>query len=388
MKLLLCLAIGIILWASVSGQGTMAVTSDDKPYNSRILVVGGGGARGAWGAGFAKRLSEKYGPYRVAFGTSTGSLMAPFIVLNDFKTLYEAYTTTTQKKVFNKNPFNEVGDVNFLRVIPRILFGQTLGKSEHLFNKRIRHYVTAERYQTIQNSNENLLFSVSVVDMDSGKVYYKYSNAIRHDSMLRWIWASANEPIFMSYYDDKNTKRKEAYVDGGVLENVPLGEALDYARKNKIYHIDVIVNKPEHPLVNTDFKKRKVINGLNRLIDIWSMEVRRDDILIAMLLAKQKEAQLRNENEQLKMQMNMLQHETPVTAIKKEKEYCIKVYYFPAGLFKGLNQKTLLFEPQRMATLWKAGEESDQMIMMNELKVKSIILGEGDLDELLHPKNF
>ena len=43
----------------------------------RILVVGGGGALGAWGGGFVQHLvrDENGGhPYDVVFGTSTGSL--------------------------------------------------------------------------------------------------------------------------------------------------------------------------------------------------------------------------------------------------------------------------------------------------------------------------
>jgi hypothetical protein len=75
-----------------------------KPYNDRLLVVGGGGARGAWGAGYAQYLTRKNGPYKVAFGTSTGSLMIPMIILNDLTTLKTAYTSVTQKSIFNINP--------------------------------------------------------------------------------------------------------------------------------------------------------------------------------------------------------------------------------------------------------------------------------------------
>jgi predicted acylesterase/phospholipase RssA len=82
-----------------------------QKVNNRILVVSGGGARGAWGAGFAKKLSDSFGVYNVAFGTSTGSLMNPLIVLGEFDRLQKAYTTVTQEKIFDLNPFKESGEL-------------------------------------------------------------------------------------------------------------------------------------------------------------------------------------------------------------------------------------------------------------------------------------
>src|SRR5258706_14547762 len=75
-----------------------------KPGN-KILVVSGGGARGAWGVGVAKSLYNIQGGYRAVFGTSTGSLMAPLILLQRFDSLASYYTSVTQESIFSRNPF-------------------------------------------------------------------------------------------------------------------------------------------------------------------------------------------------------------------------------------------------------------------------------------------
>src|SRR5690349_7601950 len=82
------------------------VSAQPTPSSERLLVIGGGGARGAWSGGLAKYLTIQNGrPYRYVFGTSTGSLLAPMVVLNEFGTLKTAYTTVEQNDIFNVNPF-------------------------------------------------------------------------------------------------------------------------------------------------------------------------------------------------------------------------------------------------------------------------------------------
>ncbi|PSR56823.1 hypothetical protein AHMF7605_26660 [Adhaeribacter arboris] len=321
-------------------------------YNNRILVVGGGGARGAWGAGFAKHLTEKYkGSYKTVYGTSTGSLMAPLIVLNDFVTLKTAYTSVTQRSIFNVNPFNrKTGELKKVPAFFRLLIGKkTFGESKNL-RKLIDQFVSLPQYQQIRNSPDSLHFTVTVVDLKTGKPDYKSSNKIADfEQMKNWMWASGNEPLFMSYYPKKGP---QAYVDGGVLENVPLKEALRFAIKNaNIQDIDVIINKPIHPLVDTTFRKRGILQGLTRLIDLWSIEIRDDDTLIPQLVALAV-------NNQLTRQLVAAVHKTngETISLSKPDSINIHLYYFPPELFTKLNQKELLLDKKRMTEMWEAGE--------------------------------
>ena len=80
-------------------------TSVFRPPHNRVLVISGGGARGAWGVGVCKALLEKHHGYKAVYGTSTGSLMVPMILLQNIERLEYNYTNVTQKSIFSCNPF-------------------------------------------------------------------------------------------------------------------------------------------------------------------------------------------------------------------------------------------------------------------------------------------
>jgi len=72
----------------------------------KSLVVSGGGSKGAFGGGVAQYLiEEEKKEYDLLIGTSTGSLLVPFIAIKKMDILKEAYTTVTQKDIFKINPF-------------------------------------------------------------------------------------------------------------------------------------------------------------------------------------------------------------------------------------------------------------------------------------------
>src|SRR5690349_2422297 len=191
-----------------------------KEYNNRVIVIGGGGSRGAWGGGFAKHLVDTFGDYRYSFGTSTGSLIAPLLILKQYDQLKQAYTSVDQRDIFSVNPFNtKTGNLKGLKAFWRLIWGKkTFGESKNL-RKLIDHFLSDVDYQKIITSENKLMFAVTVVDMESGNKEMKYSTGIPSPKEMKdWIWATANEPLFMSYH----TVGSAAYVDGGVRENVPL----------------------------------------------------------------------------------------------------------------------------------------------------------------------
>ncbi|RYY58694.1 MAG: hypothetical protein EOO05_15590 [Chitinophagaceae bacterium] len=332
-------ALAAITPICLPAQDSSIIRSTARNSN-RILVIGGGGARGAWGAGYAKYLTRMHGePYKVAFGTSTGSLMIPLIVTNEFDLLKTAYTSVTQKSIFNENPFSKkTGALKGFKAMKRILFGKkTFGESKNL-KGTIREFMNRDMFNRIQQ--QRLEFVVTVVDFKTGQAEYKSSAEIPdYDNMVNWMWASANQPIFMSYYE----KDGHAYVDGGVMENVPLEYALQYALMHDQTEIDVIINKPKDPVLDKEFPNRKILKGLNRLIEFFTLEIRDDDLTIPEL-----QAQL----------ANCIGTDTAMAASRSnEKSYRINFYYFPSDLFKKkLYEKELLFDKGRMLDMWTEGE--------------------------------
>lgn len=340
--------------------------SQPHQYNNRILVLGGGGARGAWGGGYAQYLSSVYGPYKYAYGTSTGSLLAPLVVLDSFERLKALYTSIDQKKIFNHNPFNKnTGELKWYYAIWRLLIQKkTFGDSKNLRklmdeDKALPKHV----YDKLINSKDSLRYTVSVANMKKGRVEYKCSAEYRNDAdMKNWMWASANEPLFMNYYYEgfnplvkkpcfKRAKKyygdASYYADGGVIANVPLLEAVSDALENNIYNIDVIINKPVNP-VDTDYKnKGGIIKGLERLLTLWETQIRNDNIILNQLESISKIAHAKIGEEAFRK-------------LEKKNVLTITLHFYPGSLYFGkdsINQKELLFNKDRMTKLWSSGEQ-------------------------------
>ena len=62
------------------------LTALSQSEANRVLVISGGGARGAWGGGVAKQFVIDSGRhYKCIVGTSSGSLLAPLVAMENFK---------------------------------------------------------------------------------------------------------------------------------------------------------------------------------------------------------------------------------------------------------------------------------------------------------------
>lgn len=250
--------------------------------SSRLLVVSGGGARGAWGVGVISELISRHGGYKAVFGTSTGSLMAPLILLKDMDTLAYAYSHVTQTSIFSKNPFNVKYDatagtvttsLKTFNALWRFIWGyRTFGETRHLFNL-IGQFLTPTRYDSLLQGfhDSGLTLAVAVTNTRTGKLEMVYDTAFtkgRYIELCRWIWASANEPLYMSY-----VKMGDAYyVDGGVREVIPIQEGLDYAIDHDIDSVDVVVNNAKIPInQNWNADSSGILSGLERLLDIYDL---------------------------------------------------------------------------------------------------------------------
>ena len=324
--------------------------------NNRILVVSGGGSRGAWGAGFAYFLSQQFGTYRIAYGTSTGSLMIPFVITNKFEDLRQAYTSVTQKEIFDTNPFTRSGELKIINLLWRIICGKsTLGETNNL-RKLIERFLTDALYATIRHKDNNLQFGVTVVNLRTAKRAIKSSTDIETAAEMRdWMWASANQPLFMTYYPGKNNG---FYVDGGVYDTIPILPALQYAAEHEeVNTIDVIINQPKNPIVDDNFQPTTILKGLSRIVDLWKTEVASDDVLIGLLAA-----------------------DVAIEAFSP-KTITINLYYFPVALYPD-HAYDLQFDKGKMQQLWEEGVKGNaqtevhgqtKQIHVNREKVKELM---------------
>ena len=248
--------------------------SDIELAPHRAMVVSGGGARGAWGVGVAKALSLAKGhEYKHLVGTSTGSLMGPLVLTRDFDKLEEAYTSVTQKDIFNFNPFNKKGKPSALKVLWRLILNKpTVGESKNLL-ALIPKFFQQSIYDKIHA--EGCEFTATLASLTRNETAFKSTADYGHKDMIDWIWGSANEPVFMSLLK----KEGQYWGDGGVKDYLPIA----YAIKKGAQQIDIIVhNTPT--FTNTNWEPQgSFINTLFRVINILSVDVAEDNIANAKL---------------------------------------------------------------------------------------------------------
>ncbi|MBI1769962.1 MAG: patatin-like phospholipase family protein [Bacteroidetes bacterium] len=327
----------------------------------RIAVISGGGAYGAWGAGLCQRLHDvDHYDYKIVIGTSTGSLMAPLVLQNNYTLLKTAYTSVTQGDIFSVNPFKPNGQIRGLVAGWRFIFNNSLGETYPL-RKLIKKWYTQSDYDAIKQQGKELI--VTVANMSDGEPYYMSSNKYDYDdsdpksggkrhnwnSMVNWIWASANEPVFMSIFKtarfdtatkllrkDANGKpTKEVYVwqDGGITQAVSVMEGFKKAFERKIYNVDVIVHGIAKSEV-TDYNGHGTFTGLMRTIGILTHTVKFQNI-----------------------QMGLLQEQAnKASCAVPTKDFTITIYYMRDAEYKlQPNTNELVFDKQTMLKLYEAG---------------------------------
>ena len=307
----------------------------------RVLVISGGGARGAWGGGVAQALHEVGNDYDVIIGTSTGSLLAPLALIDSFQTLRQAYTTVTPKDIFNVNPFKTRGknkdQLRPIHTLWRILWGRkTLGESKNL-KKTIMSYLTPERYAQIQQA-QGKEFIVTVINLNRDVVEYKSSRDYGYEDMVNWIWASANQPVFMSLCKHPDASEvNQYYVDGGVRENIPLKKAVEVAHEIGAKNIDVIIHSTPDSKLDT-IKNMRILKLLLRTIDLYGAEVKANDIDFVKYIG-------------VKCDQEVPKNPRDI----QSEDIIVSFYFMPEEDFKSLPH-SLSFEPKgRWMNLWHRG---------------------------------
>jgi predicted patatin/cPLA2 family phospholipase len=210
----------------------------------KALVISGGGAKGAWAGGYVEFLVKETGmSWDVHIGSSTGSLLAPLIAINDWDALKTAYTTSYQHDIFSNCPFiiRKTGDsfkagFNHWRIILQFIQGRkTLGESRSL-KQLIHKTFPQEKWHLLQSSGKQVIVTVS--NLTHNVIEYKYARDCSYEDFCDWIWISCNMVPFMSLA----VKDGSEYADAGFGNPIPVQEAINMGATD----IDVIVLQPRH----------------------------------------------------------------------------------------------------------------------------------------------
>jgi predicted acylesterase/phospholipase RssA len=195
----------------------------------RGLVIGGGGARGAWAVGALKYLfldrSEKFD---FVVGTSTGSLIAPLAALgvNGFETLKNNYLHTSWDQIFGTRVPSRSEALNGIWAL---LTGKDSVYTTDKFRETILNkHLTEERWQQLQDPAQSAEAWVCTVNIRDGtKCYYCARNmGMTREGFATAIQASSSIPIVMPKTRLSYGGNTDWFVDGGVKEIVPLGQVI------------------------------------------------------------------------------------------------------------------------------------------------------------------
>ena len=222
-----------------------------------VLALSGGGADGAFGAGFLKGWTERGDRpgFRVVTGVSTGALIAPFAFLGpEYDSFLEKmYTTMTPSKIYIiRSIFSIFGSDSVADTTP------LLRLVEQFVDQKVLDAIAAEykKGRTLWVATTNLDAKRGVL-WDMGAIASsRHPNALK---LFRQVMvASASVPaVFSPQYipvQAGNTRYDEMHVDGGTvspfaiygpvlsLERLRQESGINVERKNLKKNLYIILN--------------------------------------------------------------------------------------------------------------------------------------------------
>ena len=246
------------------------------------LVISGGGSKGAFAGGVSEYLIKvTHKDYKLFVGTSTGSLLVPFLAIGDTERIKKIYTTIKQEDIFTVCPFiikKKDGvvktSINHFGILKQFIKRQkTLGDSRALRNLIFKSFTPADFAQIKKLGKEVV---VTVANLTTNMIEYKSSDDYGYDDFCNWIWASANMVPLMSLLQ----KDGYDYADGGFGNLIPIQQAIVKGATN----IDVIVLRLKNGIYNNP-PLRNGLDAFSRTYDFMLNQIAIDDLLIANLQA-------------------------------------------------------------------------------------------------------
>jgi len=289
-------------------------------FDSRALVISGGGCKGAFGGGVAEYLIRHcQNDYDLFIGTSAGSLLVPLLALGEVERIKKVYTSIRQKDIFNICPFiikkhnrHFTYKINHFNTLRMFLQGKkTFGESLSL-RKLIRRTFTEDDYHRLRQSGVEVMVTVS--NLSCNYVEYQSVHNNSYEDFCDWMWASANVVPFMSLH----YKDGMEYADGGFGNYLPLREALRRGAKE----VDAIILQPKERDLKCQLPVSNPFALLLRTYDFMLEQISIDDLDLGRLESLHRQAQ-------------------------------VNCYHTP----RLLTENSFIFDPEQMTAWWQEGYE-------------------------------
>ena len=191
------------------------------------LVLSGGGAKGAFQAGALQYIEEHIMTrfpefsFSIISGVSVGSLNGVVVAMNQLPRLQQIWNTIENKLVYT-------GKVNLRSALLHLVFR---GRQAILGRKPLEELVRSMVSREAVLSTEKK-FLMGVVSLTDGQYYtYRAEDFDDDDNFQKAVLASSMVPVLWepiaSIRSRSNTIKQ--VVDGGLRNNSPLGDVLDFA---------------------------------------------------------------------------------------------------------------------------------------------------------------
>jgi NTE family protein len=246
----------------------------------RALVISGGGSKGAFAVGVVKKLLHTWPglQFDILIGTSTGSLITPFVALDEMALVEELYTTQTTDKILTT--YN-LGD----RLTTHSIFG-----SVPLW-ELLTQYIPESKAKQLLDHPAYLGFTTVCLqtgqlevfanrDVSPSPKHYVHSRLQSPLHLQKAVLASASQPVFMPpvmVNKDIEGAGNEMYqyVDGGVRQYAGIEMAID-AGATEIF--TVLLSSGKDDPVNKPFTD--LFSILQQTIAIFTDDVGKNDLII------------------------------------------------------------------------------------------------------------
>ncbi|MGL4982407.1 MAG: patatin-like phospholipase family protein [Treponemataceae bacterium] len=196
---------------------TFTTFAESEKY---ALVLGGGGAKGAYEMGVFRALKDVNYPIHLVTGTSVGSLNSIFVVMDDLDAGIKLWNTVDETMIFS-NPDN-VGLSKNLEVDSDDM--KTMVKS--LVNKKTTAVqplkdLIASVYDPQKFYESKIDFATVTFDISKQKKKVVFKNEIHPEDIPEYMIASASSyPVF-----EPHIIGDTVYIDGAYMDNLPIGVA-------------------------------------------------------------------------------------------------------------------------------------------------------------------
>lgn len=238
--------------------GESQVLTKKLSYHT-ALVLGGGGARGAYQVGVWQALKELEVSFSLITGTSVGALNGALIVQDDFEVAKDMWEKIETQKIL-AFPSSEMSVETFGGLMSQIgaftvAAIQSNGVSTEPLKRLINTTFSAKKLH--QSTIDFFLVTTEIPSLQEKTIHV---NSCETDQWQKWLLASAS--FFPAMAATKIADRY--YVDGGYRNNVPVDIALNQGATECII-VDV-----KGPGVTKSVKVPENVNCLT-LKTPWSM---------------------------------------------------------------------------------------------------------------------